>query len=129
MKDIGEQIFEIDLDEIPETGSFLEGNEFSRFYKSIEDNPEEKRRLVWNDPEEAIRIFSVYSDREIGDYFVRAYGQDLRYNSAAYFIACELGVKIERLKHPSDFWIIPESIVMNPPHGREYLKMPNGQTT
>ena len=74
----------------PERGE--EGNEFFIWYRdAIMEDPVAKRHLVDTDPERALRVFSVFSDREIGEMFVEKYTDDDGFGHAAYFVSSELG--------------------------------------
>ena len=65
-------------------------------------------------------VFLIHRDKdgnrddELGMLFIEAYRNDEKYNSAAYFMALDMGSRIRRLHEPSDFWVYSLEQVESP---------------
>ena len=95
---------ELELLELGAEKSHKNDNSFWGIYRPIQDDIAAKEKLVRTDPETAIRIFDIHKDEELGALFIINYRDNVKYNSAAYFISVDMGSPIKRLREPSDFW-------------------------
>src|SRR3989338_1589989 len=64
-------------------------------YKKIKGDLGLKKRFVEENPELALRLYSVFGDRDIGLLFVGRYSNTREYGDSALFIADELSGKLD----------------------------------
>ena len=105
---------ELELLELGAEKSHKNDNSFWGIYRPIQDDIAAKEKLVRTDPETAIRIFDIHKDEELGALFIINYRDNVKYNSAAYFISVDMGSPIKRLREPSDFWTYEKTAIESP---------------
>jgi len=73
-------------------------SEFRQWYEAIRRNADAKQALVVEEPETALRMFSIFRDKDIGRRFVNAHAGNKEHHDSAYFVSVEMGKPIVRAK-------------------------------